>query len=405
MDSTRRRTVGLLTRLLGIAPVALATGASAAQDAPEPSTPRADPGQPVPITAFGARGDGSGDQAEAFEKAFAWVANVHRDTGAATPRIFVPPGVYAYRSSPNFAVTNLALECAPGVIFRHTGDGPAFLLDGGADSDGVYRTQILGSPTIQGNARTTYGIDLRALHHAVVSASVRDVGQAVLRTRWAVATEFRVRSTGLGINGNNPVPLDGLVLDRRKPSEDTVACLFHLPIIEQVRNIGIRLAHAGNCTFLSGTSESNGVGGVHVSSASSCNTFIGLDLEFNGKYGILCEGDRNGFVGLFDDKLSTFAGKGNWVKGNQFGNIVNTGDGNAFESLSYSANGGTFTDRGTNTRKSLVRNLTSGLLDPDRAGRAAEPVALPSGGAVQDEQAREALAALVARLQAAGILG
>lgn len=367
-------------------------------------TPYIESGQPIPITAFGVRGDGSFDDAEGFHRAFDWVSTVHSNTGAATPRLYVPAGIYTYRTSPNFAITNLALDCAPGVIFRHTGEGPAFRLDGGADSDGVYRTRILGSPTIQGNARTTYGIDVRALHHSVVTASVRDVGVAVLRTRWAVATEFQIRSSGLGIGGSSPVPIDGLVLDGRKPGEDTVACLFQLPIIEQVKNVGIRLIRAANCTFVSGTSEANGVGGLHLASTSTCNTFIGLDLEFNGKFGILCEGHRNAFAGLYDDKLSTFAGTGNWVKGNQFNNVVNTGDGNSFESLAYSADGGTFIDRGTNTRKALIRNLTSGQLDPDRMGRTAGTVSLPSGGSVRDAEARATLSELVAKLQATGII-
>lgn len=402
MDQTRRRAVRTLSRLLGAGTIAAAAPAAAgiAADA-GPDTPR---GPVVSVTDFGARGDGSTDCAEALSRAFAWVSSVHAATDGATPRLFVPGGTYAYQRSPNFAITNLALDCAPGVVFRHLGDGPAFLLDGGAEADGVYRTRILGSPTIRGNARSDYGIDVRALHHSVVTGSVRDVAVAVLRTRWSVATEYQVRSTGLGVAGNRPAPVDGFVLDRRRPSEDTADCLFRLPIVEQVRNVGLRLVHAGNCTFISGTSESNGVGGIHVEAGSSCNSFIGSDLEFNGRFGILCEGNRNGFIGAYEDKLSIFAGAGNWVQGHQFNAVENRGDGNSFELMGYAAAGGAFVDRGSNTRKSLVRNLATGRLDPDRFGLPGAAVPVPAGGAVRDLEARAAIATLITRLQAAGLI-
>lgn len=357
------------------------------------------------VTDFGARGDGSVDDGAALQRALDWVASIYGVTGGAAPRLHIPAGIYAYDRSPNFALTALTLDCSQGVVFHHRGEGPAFLLDGGAQGGGVYRTQILGMPEIRGNARSGVGVEVRALHHSVVTANVRDVAVAVLRARWAVCTEFRVRSTGLGINGSKPVPVDGIVLEPRNRYEGVSACLFHLPIIEQVSNVGIRLVEAGNCTFVSGTSEANGVGGIHIAPASACNTFIGIDLEFNGRYGILCEGSRNGFIGIYDDKLSTFGGQSNWVRGHLFNEVINRGDGNAFETMGYAAAGGRFVDTGTHTRKILVRNLTSGRLDPDYFGGASAPVAAPAGGAVQDAEARAAITALIARLDTLGLTG
>jgi len=407
MDKQRRRLVGGASGLLGLGAVAVATrGAGNSEVAAQAVAGVPDPRAPmVSVAAFGARGDGSADDGNALRRALAWVGEIYAGTGGAAPRLYVPAGTYAYDRSPNFAVTALALECAPGVVFHHQGEGPAFVLDGGATGGGAYRIHIVGMPTIRGNARSGIGVDVRALHHSVVTANVRDVATAVLRTRWAVSSEFRIRSTGLGINGSKPVPVDGLVLEPRNRNEATSDCLFHMPIIEQVSNVGIRLVEAGNCTFLSGTSEANGVGGVHVGPASAGNTFIGLDLEFNGKYGILCEGLRNGFIGIYEDKLSTFAGAGNWVRGHLFNEIDNRGDGNAFETLGYAAAGGRFLDTGANTRKILARNLTSGRIDPDYYGGAGTAIAKPSGGAVRDTEAREAIAALTARLEALGLVG
>lgn len=400
MDDGRRRLLGTgaigLTAFGAGATLPGALGGGAAQEPPA--------GAAVSVTAFGARGDGRGDDGDALRRALAWATERHEKTAGATPRLYVPAGIYPYEVSPNFAVTALALDCAPGVVFHHRGAGSAFILDGGARTDGTYRTRINGAPVVQGNARSTMGLDVRALHHSFVSASVRDVATAALRTRWAVATEFRIRTSGLGIGGNNPNPVDGVILDARAPEETTSDCLFHLPIIEQVRNVGIRLVRANACTFVSGTSEANGVGGVHVQEGSNNNLFIGLDLEFNGRFGILCQGSRNGFLGIYDDKLATFSGEGNWVRGNQFNAVVNRGDGNAFEMMGYAAAAGTFTDTGTNTHKTLVRNLTNGRLDADhRAGIAAATLS-GSGADLSDREARKAIAELTARLEKTGVL-
>lgn len=400
MDDGRRRLLGAgavgLTALGTSAALSSALEASAVQEPPA--------GSVVSVTSFGARGDGTGDDGDALRRALAWATERHGKTSGATPRLYVPGGIYPYEVSPNFAVTALALDCAPGVIFYHRGAGSAFVLDGGARTDGIYRTRITGAPIVQGNARSTIGLDVRALHHSFVSASVRDVATAVLRTRWAVATEFRIRTSGLGIGGNNPNPVDGVILEARAPEETTSDCLFHMPIIEQVQNVGIRLIRANACTFVSGTSEANRTGGVHVHEGSNNNLFIGLDLEFNGRFGILCEGSRNGFLGVYDDKLATFAGEGNWVRGNQFNAVVNRGDGNAFEMMGYAAAAGTFTDTGTNTHKTLVRNLTNGRLDTDHsAGTTTSTLSAP-GAEMSDMEARKAIAELTVRLEKTGVL-
>lgn len=401
MDKQRRRLIGGASGLIGMSAVSVAQpGIGQGSDLPP------DPRMPfVSVNAFGARGDGVADDGDALRRALAWVGQVHSDSGGAAPRLYVPAGTYAYDRSPNFAVTALALDCAPGVTFHHRGTGPAFVLDGGAQDSGAYRIYILGMPTVRGNAHTDIGVDVRAVHHSVITANIRDCAVAVLRTRWAVATEFRIRASGLGINGHNPVPVDGLVLGARNHSEGTSDCLFHLPIIEQVSNIGIRLVEAGNCTFLSGTSEANGVGGVHVGAASNGNTFIGLDLEFNGQYGLRCEGQRNGFIGTYDDKASSFVGTSNWVRGSLFNALSNDGDGNAFEALSYAAAGGRFNDTGTNTRRFMMRDLSTGRVDPDYFGGAGDVLAKPVGGTVRDVEARRAIEALIARLTALGLSG
>ncbi|WP_288937912.1 hypothetical protein [uncultured Sphingomonas sp.] len=400
MDERRRQLLG--AGAVGLTAFGASAGLSGALEGVAAQEPP--PGSVISVTAFGARGDGTGDDGDALRRALAWASDRHAKTAGATPRLYVPGGIYPYEVSPNFAVTALALDCAPGVVFYHRGAGSAFVLDGGARTDGTYRTRISGAPVVQGNARSTIGLDVRALHHAFVSASVRDVAVAALRTRWAVGTEFRIRTSGLGIGGNNPNPVDGVILDARAPEETTSDCLFHLPIIEQVRNVGIRLVRANACTFVSGTLEANGMGGVHVEKGSNNNLFIGLDLEFNGRFGILCEGNRNGFLGVYDDKLAIFAGVGNWVRGNQFNAVVNRGDGNAFEMMGYAAAAGTFTDTGTNTHKMLVRNLTNGQLDVDHRADIAASTLSASGVDLADREARNAVAELTARLKKTGVL-
>ncbi|WP_425229461.1 hypothetical protein [Sphingomonas sp.] len=368
-------------------------------------TPRSPATCSTSVIDFGAVGDGMADDGAALRRALAWAASVHGSTGGATPRLHVPPGTYRYAQSPNFAVSNLHLDCSPGTVFRHSDEGPAFLLDGGSIGDGVYRVQVTGNPMIGGNAATSYGLDVRALHHSLITASVRDVAAAALRTRWSVCTEYGVRVTGLAIGGMQPSPIDGFVLDARGEGEDTAACLFRMPIAEQARDVGIRLVHTINCTFLSGTAEGNGQGGLLVERGASDNLFLGMDLEVNGTFGVRCEGDRNSFVNLYDDGIAVFAGTANRVQGSQFNTIHNRGDGNSFEAVSYASTAaGRFHDTGRNTRRTLIRNLTSGILDRDLLCAQGPPIIAPAGGVVQDIEARRTLAAILQQLRTAGVL-
>jgi hypothetical protein len=312
---------------------------------------------------FGATGDNLTDNTAAFAAMVAW-ASTFTPT-ATVPRIRLKQGIYRYATSPNWAVQNLVLDCERGVVFKHTGAGVAFNLDGGAAGPGVYAMRVLGGPRISGNAATTHCVYSRAVHHSYFDFEARDCAQEAVKVVWNVCNEFRIRVSPLGSPAMSPVPTTGLLLDSRGGlGELTSACTFHNPIFEGISAYGINLANAIQNTFIGGTSESNG-SGVFISGTSSQNTFINLDCEFNTVADIVCNGTRNTFHNILSDKSSTFAGISNYVLGGNYNIILAQGTGNEFHHVDYASNFGTFTDTGTATIKRSVRNLVTSTLDPE----------------------------------------
>lgn len=281
------------------------------------------------------------------------------------PRVVIPAGVYSYATSPNWAIASATLIAQVGAVFKHTGTGIAFNVDGGASGSGVYRVRIEGGLRIQGNANSTDGLYTRAVHHSYFDVSVRDVAQAAVHVLWCVCNGYRVSASPLGEPAFSPVPTTGILLDQRGAGEATSDCTFYDPVLEGIApGYGINLANAVQCTFIGGTSESNS-GGISVQSGSKWNRFINTDLEFNTTIDINCVGSYNVFDNVLSSTTSTFAGTSNLVLSGNYNTVNNSGTDNEFVKLRYALSGGAFTDTGTATIKRSVRNVTSGTLDAE----------------------------------------
>lgn len=281
------------------------------------------------------------------------------------PRVVVPAGVYPYATSPNWAIASATLVAQVGAVFKHTGTGIAFNVDGGASGSGVYRVRVEGGLRIQGNINSTDGLYTRAVHHSYFDVSVRDVSAAAVHVLWCVCNGYRVAVSPLAEPAFSPVPTTGILLDQRGSGEATSACTFYDPICEGITSgYGINLSNAVQCTFIGGTSESN-AGGISVQSASKWNRFINTDLEFNTTADVNCVGAYNVFDNVLSSTTSTFGGTSNQVIAGNYNTINNTGTDNEFYKNRYALSGGTFTDSGTGTIKRSVRNATSGTIDPE----------------------------------------
>lgn len=279
------------------------------------------------------------------------------------PRVVIAAGEYQYADSPNWALTGMHLVAAGEVVFKHTGTGIAFNVDGGATGPGVYGVHILGGLRISGNANTTIGLYSRAVHHSKIS--VRPINcTTALQTEWNVCNEFDVRCSPAGYPSFSKVPTTGILLGRRGTGETTSACIFTNPVLEGIIGYGISLQDAVQNRFIGGTSESNG-GGIFISATSSQNSIDGLDMEFNSSADIFCQGTRNTFDNVLSDSASFFSGQDNIVIGGLFNSVTASGTSEEFISTTYASAGGAFTDSGSGTVKRGVRNLTTGLVDAE----------------------------------------
>lgn len=313
---------------------------------------------------FGAKPQTGFDNSAAFAAAVAFCAAI-APASLQTPKLSVCEGTYEYATSPNWAVNRLVLSGTPGTIFRHTGAGNAFILDGGAAGGGVYNMRVEGGISVRGNSTTTNGIYLRAVHHSKFDMGVRDVSVACLATHWAVANEFHFRSSPIGEPLPAVVPVSGMFLSNRAAGEQTSACTFISCLVNGVSGYGYNLDSAVQNTFIGGASESNG-GGIFVSANSIWNTFISTDMEFNSVRDVNCFGSYNLFQRLLSDTNSSFGGTRNMVLGGVYNIVASVGAGNEFNGLTYNNAGtGSFTDTGSATVKRTVRNGVGGALDPE----------------------------------------
>ena len=323
--------------------------------------------QVVSILDFGADPTGVIPCDTALANARAYIASNHA-------QLVFPAGTYTYSVSPNWGISYSDITTNGLVTLNYTGTGYAVLIDAGATPavGYVYGMSFAGNFKVKSNALALDAVFVRSVHHSKISVRITGCGPtyAGLRVNFAVCTEFNIV-----VSGNEPplfpIPLYGMYLDCRGPTESTAACIFNNPIIEGVTGTGIYLATATQNTFTGGTSEGNLGLGLYVSSNCSYNTFNKLDLEVNG----VATGDilDLGVVTTFNGCLSgglpstkvTFSGANAIVSGGTYNYIYNTGSGTNFNNVVFSNNGGVFSNTGTKTSSTRLYNNTTGTYDAD----------------------------------------
>jgi len=217
-----------------------------------------------------------------WDTALPWTAGRHY--------VFVP-GVFAYATAPNWAVSGLTLEGAGSALttLHHTGTGVAVNMDGGASGAITCTGTAMRGFLIQGNASTTDGIYRRAcIHGRFDDLRVTDVSQSGLHSLFTVLDTWSSFRVSMQEGAFAVQPVHCLVLDQRVNFlELTTTNVFLNTICEGVSGDGLLLLSAQDTTFVGGTSENNGGAGLlcpgETGPRTGCvyNTFVGMDFEAN----------------------------------------------------------------------------------------------------------------------------
>ena len=309
----------------------------------------------VSVKDFGAVGDGTTDDTAAI--AAAWSASKY---------ITFPAGTYKVSSLPNFASNGARIETVGKVTINYTGAGNGLTVDSGSGA-GVKNYDIqIGPMTIVGSASAQNGVYIRGITHSVFKR-LRPINfpLSAMRCEFMVSNSFEEFCYSGNEAGITVATAKGIILEKRNAGEQSSDCTFINPIIEGTTGDGIYGPEAAQCTFIGGTSEGNGAGGgagaVYLGVNSFGNTFIGLDMESNGKaadatsYQVKNYGLRNKFITPFCDSTISglfWAAGGNSlsIEGGQIADLkIDAGVRNTNTlGVAYT---GTITDNGTDTRR------------------------------------------------------
>lgn len=338
----------------------------------------------VSVKDFGAVGDGVADDTAAIQAARDFIA-------VSKARLEFPAGTYKYSVSPNWAIPDAEVIALGKVVLQYTGVGNALIFDAGPlAGDLVYNMQFgvgnrfhLNAPGTAQNA-----IYVRSVHHSKIGVNVHGAGAAAaaLRVEFAVVTEFDiVASANEGGWYLGAKPAIGCYLTERLAGETCSYCYFPNPVIEGV-DIGVHLVKTLGNLFVGGTSEGCTSYGVLAEVGALNDRFIGTDFEVNTAADIFCQGLGVEFINCDSYSLAAFGVNARRCKfvGGNYQTVLIDGGALACSALDLVYNRftstGTFTDAGTLTELSNVRNASGALLLT--ATLAFDPVSIPAAGAI-----------------------
>jgi hypothetical protein len=316
--------------------------------------------QTVSVKDFGAVGDGVTDDTAAIKAARDYAAS----SGAA---IVFPQGDYKYSVSPNWGVSNLQVIAQGRVRLYYTGTGNALIFDAGTTAGDLVYNVNFGNDNkfhVFATSSALNGVYVRSVHHSYIGVDVHGCGtsSAGLLVEFAVCTTFNVV-----VSGNeggwylSAKPYNGYLLDKRLAGETTSYCQFPNPIVEGV-TIGINLKNTLGNNFIGGTSEGCSAYGVYADTNALNDKFFGTDFEVNTIADIYCMGDMTEFYGVDTYTIVSFgttAKRTRLIGGSHESILVDTGaTGCSVRDVIYNrrVTGGTFSDFGTGTEISNVRN-------------------------------------------------
>lgn len=252
-------------------------------------------------------------------------------TWAAESAYFFPPhadgskAYYAFATCPNWgALKGIQLRGSGSTsVLKHTGTGNAVSFIGTSVAVGTFKI-VFEDLEILGNAATTRGLYLEAIHHAKIrNITVREVTTAAFEFHFTILSTYDNLTYSHNSDAAFIPPVNGIVTNIRNAGETVQACTFINPIIEGTTEDGIVLSNAWQNQFIGGSSEGNGGTGVTINSTSKTNTFFGMDFEANIGNDITDNGEQSLFIKVLS------AGTANFTASSKFPKI----DGGLFNSI------------------------------------------------------------------------
>lgn len=232
------------------------------------------------------------------------------------PAILFPAGVYAYTSSPNWAIQNAVYQGVGEVHLRYTGNAQAVYLNGSAGANlGLYNITMTNF-TVENNGGTD-AVYIQQCHHSIFKFKVRSAGSsnAGIHTNFCVCSNFQNCEVSPNSSGGwylSQQPLYGILVSGGATTQ-TSYCTFSNTICEGLNltnGAGIWIDAALGNNFYGGTSEGCATGILTSTSTNGCesNKFFGLDMESNTVQDIYDQGFNNEYIACDTNLLINIIG-------------------------------------------------------------------------------------------------
>jgi len=216
---------------------------------------------------------------------------------------YIPVGVFAYTTSPNWSMEGLTLKGDTGSELKHTGSGRAFNFDSGGA--GGYRDAcVIEGIRVRGNANTTDGFYLQGLVRShirflEVRGGCTDAGFRILG---GVASHFDTIIISENVESLTTRPSAGIVVGESLPITGwyTACCTFSNLIVTVIGQKGVSVIDScsGN-TFKGGNYEYCSIGLDIESDECRRNSFDGVWFEGNTTSDIRVTGVSNMFINCY----------------------------------------------------------------------------------------------------------
>jgi hypothetical protein len=206
--------------------------------------------------------------------------------------LYLPPGTYAYATSPNFAKANTRVFGEAGTLLACSGPGNALLLDGEAIASGGVCNMTIENLVVRGAGTDTTnsnGVFVRGVHHSrFLNLHVAGAAANAVVVEWCDSNVWI--HPIISVNeaaGLTPVPVVGIHLKANDKNLATTYQTFIDPVLQGVNasldGVGMVIDHAHGITVVGGTIN-NCPTGVRITANDAQgggNSFYSTHFESN----------------------------------------------------------------------------------------------------------------------------
>ena len=341
-------------------------------------------GEVYSVTDFGAKGDGTTNNATAFAAATAAAL-------AAGRPLFFPNGVYLTSSNLTFTTAiTLIGESGTRIKLASGSFASVISIDGSAGAN-IYGARV-ENLILDGNGNATDGLLLKnVVSSDFPNVRVTNVTGAGFHLAWAQLCTFWNPTVSHNVELFTTTPVNGILADGAESTANT----FINATLEGVSGSGVKGPSLTGATFLNGTSEGNNIGiefGATSGATASLNLVLFMDIEANttNSVWLLATANNCTFIGLAAVEPTLAASIK--IVGGGYHSFFGGGVGaisldsttlkNRFDDVKIYGTGNTITDGGVSVTYNSWRglsNVTDGTLITEKPVRR-ETDNVPAGG-------------------------